>query len=101
MLDHEIRALCRKLKPVLGRRADSLWLAYAMAETLDGRREAESLIQMSVAKHLDQSVDETAVLLPPPSRAAAFKLTGPHVIVRLLCCSILSLTFGAQIQGTN
>jgi uncharacterized protein DUF87 len=71
MLDHEIKGLCKKLKPVLGPRADSLWLAYAMAETLDSKREAEALIQILTAKHLNQTVDEAAVLLPPPSREAA------------------------------
>jgi hypothetical protein len=71
MLDHELKTLCKKLKPVLGRRADALWLAYLTAETAQSKREAEVLIQMLVAKHLGQSVSDETILLPPPSREAA------------------------------
>jgi len=71
MLDHELKTLCKKLKPVLGRRADALWLAYLTAETPQSKRDAEVLIQMLVAKHLGQSVSDETILLPPPSREAA------------------------------
>ena len=71
MLDHELKELCRKLKPLVGRRADALWLAYATAETMDSKREAESLIQMFGSKYLTPDVDEKPILLPPPSPKAA------------------------------
>jgi DNA helicase HerA-like ATPase len=71
MLDHELKELCRKLKPIVGRRADALWLAYATAETLDSKREAEAFIQMFAAQHLSRRVDEVPILLPPPSAQAA------------------------------
>src|SRR5262245_43364711 len=71
MLDHELKSLCKKLKPALGRRADALWLAYLTAETIQSKRDAEVLIQMLVAKHLGQSVSDETILLPPPSREAA------------------------------
>jgi hypothetical protein len=71
MIDREIKALCRKLKPVLGARADALWLAYATAETMDMKREMEALIQMCAAQSLSSAVDDSSILLPPPSAAAA------------------------------
>ena len=71
MIDREVKALCRKLKPVLGARADALWLAYATAETMDMKRETEALIQMCAAQSLSSTVDDGSILLPPPSAAAA------------------------------
>src|ERR1041384_7194852 len=71
MLDEKLNALCKKLKPILGARADMLWLAFAMAETPQAKREAESLIQMLTAKHLSARVDDQAILLPPPTAEQA------------------------------
>jgi DNA helicase HerA-like ATPase len=71
MLDHELKALCRKLKPVLGPRADALWLAYVTAETPQSKRDAEVLINLLTAKCLDHAVDEQNILLPPPPQAMA------------------------------
>src|SRR6266542_8763 len=71
MLEHELKALCKKLKPVLGRRADALWLAYISAETPQSRREAEMMIQMFAARLLERRIDEQNILLPPPQRQEA------------------------------
>jgi hypothetical protein len=71
MIDKDIKAVCKKLKPVLGPRADTLWIAYATAETMDAKRETEALIQMCAAQYLSAMVDDRAVLLPPPSAAMA------------------------------
>jgi DNA helicase HerA-like ATPase len=71
MLDKELQAICKKLKPILGKRADTLWLAYLTAETPDSKREAEALIQMFASRYLGSAVDDNAILLPPPSQEAA------------------------------
>src|SRR5213595_2668547 len=71
MRDEDLRRLCRKLRPVLGARADALWNAYATAETPASKLEAESLIQMLAIQYLSGSVQEDPILLPPPSREAA------------------------------
>jgi hypothetical protein len=71
MLDHELKLLCKKLKPLLGKKADALWLAYLTAETPQSKREAEVFIQMFAMRHLNATVDEANILLPPPSREAA------------------------------
>jgi len=71
MYDDDVKALCRKLKPIMGTRADALWLAYATAETQNLKREAEALIQMCAAQYLSSEVDEASILLPPPSHHAA------------------------------
>ena len=72
MRDLELRNLCRKLRPILGVRADALWNPYATAETPQSKLESEALIQMLAIQFLSGSVQEEPILLPPPSREAAF-----------------------------
>src|SRR6266513_1446972 len=71
MRDQDLKNICKKLKPILGARADSLWNAYATAETPQSKLESESLIQMLAIQYLSGSVQEDPILLPPPSREAA------------------------------
>jgi hypothetical protein len=55
----------------VGKRADTLWLAYVTAETPDSKREAEALIQMFASRYLGFDVGAQSILLPPPSPEAA------------------------------
>src|SRR5690349_17001653 len=71
MWDEPLKAICRKLKPILGAQADSLWLAYVSAETPKSKLEAEAFIQLFGARYLSRTVDDRQILLPPPSPAAA------------------------------
>lgn len=67
MRDNELKSLCRKLKPILGRRADALWTAYVTAETPNSKHETEALINLLATKYLSASVADEPILLPPPS----------------------------------
>lgn len=71
MIESQIRDICRKLKPVLGKKADTLWLAYITAETPQARQEAEVFIQMCGIRHLTRKVDDQHIFLPPPAPEAA------------------------------
>src|SRR6266852_5097512 len=71
MRDLELRNLCKKLRPILGAKADVLWTAYVTAETPHSKQEAEAMIQMLTIRYLTQSVGHEPVLLPPPSPEAA------------------------------
>ena len=71
MRDQEIKSLCKKLKPVMGRKADALWAAYATAETPQSRQEAEALINLLAAQYLSANIGDEPILLPPPSLEAA------------------------------
>ena len=71
MFDDELKKLCRKLKPILGKTADSLWLVYLMAETPELKRDAEILIQVLANRHLEATVDDQNIHLLPPSEAAS------------------------------
>lgn len=65
--EDRLRTTCRKLKPLIGTKADSLWLAYATSETPRARMEAESFIHMLAIRYLGGRVDSDVILLPPPS----------------------------------
>jgi len=67
MRELELKQLCKKLRPILGMRADALWMAYVTAETLPSKLETEALIQMLAVQYLAASVSEEPILLPPPS----------------------------------
>jgi len=71
MFEEQLKELCRKLKPLVGAKADALWIAYATAETPETKRQTEALIQMIAARYLTNRVDDTKILLPPPSQEAA------------------------------
>lgn len=71
MRDQDLKNLCKKLKPVLGKRADALWIAYATAETPSSKLEAEALINLLATQYLGTPVGQDSILLPPPSPEAA------------------------------
>jgi len=72
MSEYDIKLLCKKLKPILGARADMLWLAYVTADSPKTRQETEALIQMLGARMLSQEVDDQNIFLAPPLEEAAF-----------------------------
>ena len=65
MLDSDLKRLCQRLRPILGRRTDPLWHAFITAESPQSRMEAAALIQMLGLKYL--KTDDSEVLLPPPA----------------------------------
>ena len=46
MRDQDLKTLCKKLEPLLGRRAEALGTACATAETSPSKLEAEALISL-------------------------------------------------------
>jgi DNA helicase HerA-like ATPase len=71
MREQDLKTICKKLKPLLGRRAEALWLAYATAETPHAKLEAEALINLLASQYFGASVGGDPILLPPPSPEAA------------------------------
>jgi len=67
----DIQEICKKLKPVLGKRADGLWLAYITEDNAQSQKQTEALIHMLAIKHLSNQVDDKQIILPPPTRIAA------------------------------
>jgi len=73
MLAQEI---CRKLKPIIGEKADRYWLAY-LAEDAQGKRDMEMVLSLMAAKLLGNNLDDKRVHLSVPAREIAF---GEHPI---------------------
>ena len=64
----EIEEVCKKLRPVLGEKAGSLWHMY-LAEGFKGRQELKENIEIIAEKYLSQKpLDTDQILLPPPSK---------------------------------
>ena len=64
----QIEQICKKLRPVIGSRADSLWYAY-LAEDDKGRKELALNIEIVAEKILKrEALEKQKILLEPPSR---------------------------------
>ncbi len=66
----EFQEICRKLKPIIGERADRYWLAY-LAEDYRGKQELEMALGLIAVKLLGNDLDEKRVHLTAPSRQIA------------------------------
>ena len=71
MRDQDLKTICKKLKPMLGNRANALWLSYATADTPVAKLEAEALINLLANQYFGASVGGDPILLPPPSPEAS------------------------------
>ena len=70
----EVQEICRKLKPIIGPKADRYWLAY-LAQDYRGKQEIEMLLNVLAAKHLGSDVENPQIHLSAPPRNTA---TGPY-----------------------
>lgn len=67
----DIEGLCRKLKPIIGIKADELWYMWLASDLLE-RKELEIEIQLIVEKVLKHGpLENKVILLPPPSEEQA------------------------------
>lgn len=71
----ETEELFRKLKPVLGKRIDALWVEYQLEP--DSRRDIEGLLHILASKHLGRSYNGGSITLVPPTGQQA---TGEYVL---------------------
>jgi len=63
-----IQDLCRKLRPVLGKKIDRLWTVYLTESDPAGRAEIEQTLELLAAKHLGHSYEPDRSPFPPPNR---------------------------------
>ena len=66
-----VRELCRKLKPVMGKKIDRLWQAYLADSEMSGRADIENTLELLAAKHLNSNFDFDRSPFPPPPRKFA------------------------------
>ncbi|MFC1805874.1 ATP-binding protein [Planctomycetota bacterium] len=63
--------LCRKLKPVLGKKIDRLWTAYLAESDAGGRADIEQTLELLAAKHIGQNYQPDRAPFPPPEKTFA------------------------------
>ena len=67
----DIEALCRKLKPIIGEKADELWYRW-LASDFQERKDLEIEIQIIAEKVLKHGpLQDKVILLPPPEEEQA------------------------------
>ena len=66
-----VEEICKNLRPILGKKIDSLWFAYLM-EDYKGKKEIEDILQILYAKTLNKNLADERMLLVPPSKDIAF-----------------------------
>ena len=66
-----VQELCRKLKPVMGKKIDRLWSTYLAESDADGKADIEQTLELLAVKHLgaDYNVDRSP--FPPPTQKFA------------------------------
>jgi len=63
-----VQELCRKLRPVLGRKIDRLWSVYLAESDAAGKADIEQMLELLAAKHLGQDYQPDRSPFPPPDR---------------------------------
>jgi len=67
-----VQELCRKLKPVMGKKIDRLWKAYLSESDQSGKADIEQTLELLAAKHLGTSYElDRSPFPPPPKKFAA------------------------------
>jgi len=65
-----VEELCRKLKPVFGKKIDQLYLKYSLTTDRELRMEIERTLNALYHKHLNEGIINDKILLQPPSKEA-------------------------------
>ncbi len=63
-----VQELCRKLRPVLGKKIDRLWSVYLAESEPSGKADLEQTLELLAAKHLGQNFEPDRSPFPPPSK---------------------------------
>jgi hypothetical protein len=89
-----VQELCRKLKPVIGEKADRYWLAY-LAEDHRGKQDIETALNLLADRHLGSAVSQLddPLSLPPESISK-----GAYPLGRIVYANKTHHPFGIQEQ---
>jgi hypothetical protein len=63
-----IEEMCKRLRPIIGKKADILYLNYAMTTNMDNKRQIEQTISALYYKNVNESFIADQVLLEPPKQ---------------------------------
>src|SRR4030067_490774 len=73
-----VEQLCNRLKPILGKRIDDIYLKYAMAESNEEREEIGHILNALYHKNLGELLDNKVLLEPPK-----LKLDGDYFLGKI------------------
>lgn len=76
----EVEELCRKLRPILGKKADAIYRAY-LTEDYQGKRELMANLEIIYARTLSKDLTEDKILLIPPAKE---KTLGEYPVGRIV-----------------
>ena len=61
-----VEEICKKLKPVLGKKVDQIYLKYALSEDRQDREQVQRMLNILYEKHLNTTLLDEKILLEPP-----------------------------------
>jgi hypothetical protein len=67
-LREDIERLCRRLKPVLGKKIDRLWSAYLAESDSGGKADIQQTLELLAARYLNKNFQPEENPFPPPSK---------------------------------
>lgn len=90
-----VEELCKKLKPVFGKKIDLLYLKYTVTDSLETRREIERMLNVLYQKHVNENVLNDKVLLEPPAEDL---IAGDYPLGKVMYAEKEVCTFGLREQ---
>jgi hypothetical protein len=63
-----VQELCRRLKPVMGKKVDRLWTVYVSESDPGGKADIEQTLELLAAKHLNADYSPDRSPFPPPGK---------------------------------
>jgi hypothetical protein len=64
-----IEEVCKKLKPVFGKKIEQIYLRYRLSDSLDEKKEIEQALNALYHRHLNEGLLNDKILLEPPTEA--------------------------------
>ena len=90
-----VEEICRKLKPVLGKKVDNLYLKYALSETREDKEQVQRLLNLLYEKHLNTTLLDQKILLEPPKKEL---VEGKYPLGKVFYAESEVATFGLREQ---
>ncbi len=75
-----IEDLCRRLRPIIGEKADALYMQYALATDILIKKQLEQAISTLYSRHVSESLLSDDILLEPPLKE---NVSGEYNVARI------------------
>lgn len=90
-----IEEVCKKLRPVLGKKVDNLYLKYALSESREDKEQIQRLLNLLYEKHLKTTLLDEKILLEPPKKEL---IEGKYPLGKVIYADEEIATFGLREQ---